>query len=42
MKFVVVTIILVLVCGGEALFIARKIKEPLEIISKNLELLSGN
>lgn len=40
MKFVVVTIILVLVCGGEALFIARKIKEPLEIISKNLELLS--
>ena len=41
MKFVMVTIILIIVCGGEALLISRKIKEPLEIIAKNLELLSG-
>lgn len=40
-KFVMVTIVLIIICGGAALLISRKIKEPLEIIAKNLELLSG-
>ncbi|MGN0343214.1 MAG: methyl-accepting chemotaxis protein [Roseburia sp.] len=39
-KFIFATILILAICFVEALLIARKIKEPLEIIAKNLQLLA--
>lgn len=40
MKFIMATIIIVVICSAVVLLVARKIKEPLEIITKNLQLLT--
>lgn len=40
MKLILATNVIVLICGVIVLLISRKIKEPLVIISKNLQLLS--
>ena len=40
MKFILVTILIVVICGIVVILIARRIKEPLEIIAKNLQLLT--
>ncbi|MCI7322748.1 MAG: methyl-accepting chemotaxis protein [Lachnospiraceae bacterium] len=40
MKLIITTILIVILCGLEVLLVARKIKEPLEIIEKNLRLLA--
>ena len=40
MKLIFTTILILLICGLEVLFVAKKMKEPLEIIDKNLHLLS--
>lgn len=39
-KFVLVTIILLVVCTIEVSLVAKKVKEPLEIIDRNLQLLA--
>ena len=40
-KLILFAVIIVIVCSIVVVFIARRIKEPLEIIAKNLQLLSG-
>lgn len=40
MKLILATMVIVVVCGVIVLLISRKIKEPLVIIAKNLQLLS--
>ena len=40
MKFMLTTLIILIVCGLEVLLVARKVKETLEIIDKNLQLLA--
>lgn len=40
MKPIFATVLIVIICGIEVLLVAKKIKEPLEIIAKNLQLLT--
>lgn len=40
MKFMIVTLLILIACGIDVLTVARKIKEPLKIIDKNLQLLA--
>lgn len=40
-KLLIFSGIIVIICGIAVIIIARKIKEPLEIIARNLQLLSN-